>query len=113
MNNVCLIGRLTTDPGVTEVGKGRDAFTVARFTLAVDRYKSDDPDWIPVSCVGSRAEFAEKYLRKGQRVAVTGSIKTSRYEKDGVTYYTWEIYADSIEFADSKKEDQDDRKRRR
>ena len=108
MNTVCLIGRLARDPRISTIGKGKDAMTAARFTVAVDRYEKD-PDWVPCSCVGSRADFVDKYLKKGMRIAVTGSIHTFQYTtEDDETVYSWEIYADRIEFADSKKEDPED-----
>ena len=69
MNKVILMGRLTKDPEVKYV-QGANTFTVARYTLAVNRrFKRDgEPDVDFIGCVafGKSAEFVEKYLKKGQ-----------------------------------------------
>lgn len=54
---------------------------------------------------GKQGEFAEKYLRKGTKVAVSGRIQTGSYtNKEGQTVYTTDIVTDEIEFAESKAE---------
>ena len=99
MNRVELIGRLTKDVEVFTTEKT----TVGRYTLAVDRRFGDGADFISVVVFGKGAEFAQKYFKKGQRVAVTGRIQTGSYEKDGRKNYTFDVVADDQEFADSKK----------
>lgn len=106
MNRVILLGRLTRDPEV-RYSQGSDNMAIARFTLAVDRRgKKDDQqtaDFIGCVCFGRQAEFAEKYLRQGTKVAVTGRIQTGSYtNKDGQKVYTTDIVLDDIEFAESK-----------
>lgn len=75
MNKVILIGRLTRDPDVRYTGEANDK-AVARYILAVDRrYKKDgeqNADFINCTVFGKGAEFAEKYLVKGTKIAVTG-----------------------------------------
>ena len=77
---------------------------MARYTLAVDRRgKKDETDFI--NCIASRkaAEFAEKYLRKGMKIAVTGSIQTGSYtNKEGQKVYTTDVIIDSHEFCEKK-----------
>lgn len=108
MNSVQLMGRLCRDPEVRYFGKGKDQTAVANYTLAIDRSYGEDAktDFIPCVVFGAGAEFAEKYFRKGLRIAVTGRLQSGSYEdKDGKTVYTLDVYVQSQEFADSKQDD--------
>lgn len=105
MNQVILIGRLTRDVDTRTAGETK----VARYTLAVDRrFKRDGEqtaDFIPCVVFGKGAEFAEKYLKKGMKVAVTGRIQTGSYtNKDGNKVYTTEVIVESQEFVEKKSE---------
>lgn len=100
MNHVCLMGRLTADPEI----KNTENTTVARYTIAVDRYgKKDEADFIRCVCFGKTADFAEKYLHKGIKVAVEGRIQTGSYEKDGKKVYTTDVIVNTHYFCESKK----------
>ena len=109
MNRVILMGRLTRDPNISYSQSG-DNMAIARFTLAVDRRgrrqdgaDQQTADFIGCVCFGRQAEFAEKYLRQGTKVAVTGRIQTGSYtNKDGQKVYTTDVVLDDIEFAESK-----------
>ncbi|MBQ9828108.1 MAG: single-stranded DNA-binding protein [Lachnospiraceae bacterium] len=106
MNKVILMGRLTRDPDI-RYSSGDSQTAVARYTLAVDRaFKRDgDPDADFISCVafGRNAEFAERYLRKGMKIAVVGRIQTGSYtNKDNVKVYTTDVIVENQEFAESK-----------
>ncbi len=107
MNKVILMGRLTRDPEV-RYSQGDNAMAIARFSLAVDRRRQNNTDgqtadFINIVAFGRLGEFAEKYLHKGTKVALTGRIQTGSYtNKDGVKVYTTDIIADEIEFAESK-----------
>ena len=106
MNKVILMGRLTRDPDVRYT-TGEKQMTIARFTLAVDRrFKREgepDADFIGCTAFGKTAEFAEKYLKQGTKVAVTGRIQTGSYtNKDGVKVYTTDVVIEECEFAESK-----------
>lgn len=105
MNNVILSGRLTADPEIRHTQAGTP---VANYTLAVDRYSKDEKKADFIRCVawGKRAEFAEKYMQKGRKFIISGSIQTDSYEKDGRKVYTTDIIVNSQEFADSKSEGQ-------
>ena len=105
MNNVVLIGRLTADPEVKEFGKGKNGGTVANYTLAVNRAgQKDEADFIRCCAFNGGAEFAEKFLSKGMKIAVRGEIRTSSYEnKNGDTVYTTEVIVSQHEFCESKK----------
>ena len=106
MNKVILMGRLTKDPDVRYT-QGQEPMCIARYTLAVDRKISrnsnNNADFIPCVCFGKSAEFVEKYLKKGTKMAVVGRIQTGNYtNKDGVKVYTTEIVIEEQEFAESK-----------
>lgn len=109
MNRVILMGRLTRDPEI-RYSQNDQSLAIARYTLAVDRRGRRDAsdgqqtaDFI--SCVAFRqqAEFAEKYLRKGMKIAVTGRIQTGSYtNREGQKVYTTDIIVDDHEFCESK-----------
>lgn len=111
MNKAILVGRLTRDPEV-RYSAGENKTAVARYTLAVDRRikrEGDDQtaDFISIVAFGKSGEFAEKYLHKGMKILVEGSIRTGSYEKDGKKVYTTDVVVDRHEFVDSKKEQGD------
>ena len=106
MNKVILMGRLTRDPEVRYT-QGDNAMAIARYSLAVDRrFKRDgetDADFINCVAFGKSGEFAEKYLKKGTKVAVVGRIQTGSYtNKDGQKVYTTDVVVEEQEFAESK-----------
>lgn len=105
MNKVILMGRLTDNPDVryTQAQNG-EQLCIARYTLAIDRRGKDAGADFP-RCVafGKNGEFAEKYLKKGTKIAITGRIQTGSYEKDGVKHYTTEIIIEEQEFAENKR----------
>ena len=108
MNKAILMGRLTRDPEIRYT-LGDNPMCIARYTLAVDRRfnrNNDDgnnADFIPCVCFGKSAEFVEKYLLKGTKMAVTGRIQTGSYtNRDGVKVYTTEVVIEEQEFAESK-----------
>ena len=105
MNKVILIGRLTRDPDVRNT---QDGLTIARYTLAVDRRfqkeNEQTADFISCTSFGKVAEFTEKYLRQGTKIAVEGRIQTGSYtNKDGQKVFTTDVIVESCEFAESKK----------
>lgn len=101
MNSVVLMGRLTKDPEI----RGTET-KVARYALAVDRRRKDETDFINIVAFGKAAEFAENYLHKGSKVCIAGRIQTGFYtDKDGKRVNTFDVVAESQEFADSKKQD--------
>ena len=106
MNKVILIGRLTRDPDIRYT-QGAEPVAVARYILAVNRARQQDgtqkADFISCIAFGARAEFAEKYLRKGMKIAVAGRIQTGSYtNKDGQKVYTTEVLVSEHEFAEGK-----------
>lgn len=108
MNRVVLMGRLTKDPDVRYT-QGQQQMAIARYTLAVDRRRSkadkdgQQADFISCVAFGKSGEFAEKYLKKGTRIVVSGRIQTGSYtNKDGQKVYTTDVVVEDQEFAESK-----------
>ena len=107
MNKVILMGRLTRDPEV-RYSSGDNSMAIARYSLAVDRRfkrNGDDQATDFINCVafGKAGEFAEKYFRKGTKIAVTGRLQQNKYtNKEGQNVSTYEVVIDEQEFAESK-----------
>lgn len=105
LNKAILIGRLTKDPDVRYSNNNGEQLCIARYTLAVDRIKKGETDFINIVAFGKNGEFAEKYLSKGTKIAVEGRIQTGSYEdKDGKKVYTTDIVVEKHEFCESKGE---------
>lgn len=105
MNKTILTGRLTRDPEIRYM-QNESATAIARYSLAVPRkIKTDGNDCDFINCVafGKSAEFAEKYLHKGIKIAVTGRLQTGSYtDKDGRKVYTTDVIVEEQEFCESK-----------
>ena len=113
MNKVELIGRLTRDAEI-RYSQGENPMAIARYTLAVDRrFKKDGEataDFINCVAFGKNGEFAEKYLYKGTKIAVSGRIQTGSYtNKDGQKVYTTDVVVEEQEFCESKSSNQQDK----
>ena len=101
MNRVLLSGRMTRDPELKTTAGGK---SVCSFYLAVDRSK-DESDFPTIVCWDETAEFCHRYLNKGRKIIVEGKLRTRNFEdRDGNKRTATEVYADHIEFADSKPE---------
>lgn len=110
MNKAILLGPITRDPEI-RYSQGENPTAIARFTIAVDRKfkKADDTqkaDFIGCIAFGKQAEFIDKYFRKGMKMAAVGRIQTGSYtNKDGQKIYTTDVVIEDVEFAESKKAD--------
>ena len=111
MNKVILMGRLTRDPNVrySPRNNSQEEMAIARYTLAVDRRGAKDgqqsADFISCVAFGRDGEFAEKYLKQGTKVVVTGRIQTGSYtNRDGQKVYTTDVIVEEQEFAESRAE---------
>ena len=110
MNKVILMGRLTRDPEVRYSSGAEGQMAIARYTIAVDRRgrrngngDEQTADFIGCVAFGRQGEFADKYLKKGTKVAITGRIQTGSYtNKDGQKVYTTDVVVEEQEFAESK-----------
>lgn len=107
MNKVILSGRLTKDPEV-RYSQGDKSTAVARYTLAVQRtFKNSngeqDADFISCVAFGKQGEFAEKYLKQGTKIIISGRIQTGSYtNKDGAKVYTTDVVIETQEFCEKK-----------
>ena len=105
MNAVCLMGRLTADP---ELRHTQSQVAVTSFTVAVDRAytpkgQEKQTDFINIVAWRQTAEFVCRYFRKGQRIALQGSLQSRSYtDKDGNKRTAYEVVADHVFFAESK-----------
>lgn len=98
MNKLFAIGRLTADPEVKDVKETK----LCAFVLAVPKTK-EETDFFRCVAWGKTAEIIGKYLKKGSKIGIEGSLHTRTYEtKDKQKAYTWEILVDGIDFMDSK-----------
>ncbi len=107
LNKVILMGRLTRNPEV-RYSQGEKATCVAKYTLAVNRrfHREGEQDADFINCVafGKQGEFAEKYLKQGTKIVISGRIQTGGYtNRDGVKVYTTDVVIEEQEFAESKK----------
>lgn len=106
MNKVALIGRLTRDP---EIRYTKDNIAIASYTLAIDRKYAKEgqqsADFINCKVFGKGADFVERYLKQGVKIAVAGRLQSGSYtDKDGRKVYTTDVIVEEHEFAESKKE---------
>lgn len=107
VNKVILIGNLGRDPELRHTQKGT---AVCRLNLATTRTwfnkgtetKHEETEWHRVSVWGKQAEHCDKYLAKGRSCYIEGRLQTSKYEQDGVTKYSTEIIADTVQFLGGK-----------
>lgn len=103
MNKVILIGRLTKHPEVRYGGKKED-ITIADYTLAVDKYGSDEANFIRCRAIGARGDFADKYLDKGMKIAVEGELTVDTWEDGDERRYMTYVLVSSHEFCEPKRE---------
>ena len=103
MNKCMMIGRLTRDPEVRVTQDGQT--TIAKFGIAVDRRgKEDKADFFNVTAFNKTAQFAEKYLKKGTKIALAGRLQQDEYtNKDGQKVTSVSVVAEEVEFCESKK----------
>lgn len=108
MNKVILIGHAGKDADCMPVG----ATDVSKFSLATSETYIDKAgnrvvttEWHNITCWGSLAKLAYKYIKKGSHVAIEGKIHNSSYVKDGIMRYTSEVVVSDLKFLDKKPEE--------
>lgn len=104
MNKIILTGRLCADPEIKQTTSGT---TIATYRFATNRaYKREgqpDADFFNCKAFGKSAEFVERYLKKGTKIAIIGHVETGSYtNKNGVKIPTFEVLVDEHEFMESK-----------
>ena len=109
MNNVILSGRLTKDPEFSTTNNG---INFCRFSIAVERkFANDDgekeADFINIVTWRGLADNCNKFLRKGNKINVVGSLQTRTYDgQDGSKRYVTEVVANEVEFLSPKSENE-------
>lgn len=101
INQVILMGRLTRDPELRSTPSGK---SITSFSIAVDRYNSEDTDFFDITAWDKLAEISNQYLNKGSKVIVQGRLQLDRWEKDGQKNSKISITAYDVTFLDSKKD---------
>jgi len=102
MNKIILIGNLTRDPELTETAQGKK---LCKFTIAVDRaFDKEKTDFFSCSAWEQKAEVIQKYVKKGNKLGVTGRLEINETEKDGVKTRHHNIIVEEIEFLTPKLE---------
>lgn len=101
MNSITFTGRLGKDP---EIKKNSNGTEYVALNIAVDRIanKQRVTDWIPTVFLGSSASTVNKYVGKGGRVSVTGTLTTNTYEKDGKKNTSFSVIVDKFDIIDFK-----------
>ncbi len=107
MNKVIIIGRMTADPEFRQTQSG---ISSCRFTVAVNRnFKNAngeyEADFITCAAWRQTAEFVSKYFKKGQMIALEGTLRTGSYQDrnhSDVTHYTTDVFVDNVEFCGGK-----------
>ena len=109
INSVTIIGRLCSDMELKYTNSGT---AVGNLSLAVNRSRKQGDQWIEeasffnIQLWGKRSESLAQYLLKGTKIAVSGSLKQDRWEKDGQKQSKVYIHADNIQLLGGKKDSQ-------
>lgn len=109
INKVILVGNLGNDPETKSTSSGT---TVCNFRVATGEAWKDQQgvlqertEWHRIVVWGKLAEICGEYLRKGAKVYIEGSLRTSSYEKNGEKRYSTDIVANEMQMLDSKRDD--------
>lgn len=103
MNKVFLIGNLTKDP---EQKTSKSGKTYAKFSLAINRYPYYGVDYFDCIAFDTTGENVSKYTKKGQKLAVIGSLRMDSYtDSKGVSRVQTHIVCENVEFLSSRTEE--------
>lgn len=110
MNKVIIMGRLCADPEFRQTPSG---VATCRFSVAVNRPFTNkqtgerEADFIRVTCWRQQAEFVSRYFRKGNMIAVEGSLRNNDWtDQNGVKHYSMDVQAENVHFCESKNPNQ-------
>ena len=108
MNKHVLTGRPTADPEISYFDKDGEKKMVAKFTLASNHMHDNEADFFRCVTFGKKADFVEKYVKKGIHLLITGSERNNNYkDKEGKTVYGMNLVIETIEMLDKKKTGQE------
>lgn len=103
MNTTILLGRFTRD---NDVRYSQSGMAILTNTIAVNRMKQDEADFISVKAFDKNAENINKYFNKGNLICIQGHIQTGKYENsEGRMIYTTDVIIDRWDFTGEKKAD--------
>lgn len=111
INSVIIVGRLTRDVELKYMNNGN---AVASMSIAVNRSKREGDQWVSeahffdVSYFGKGAEAVKPYLTKGKQIAIQGSLRQNRWEKDGQKQSRISIVADNVQLLGGKSDGNSD-----
>ena len=104
MNKLIIVGNLTRDPELRTTQNGKNVCT---FTVAVNRRKGEEVDYFRVTAWDQLGDNCQRYLAKGRKVAVVGSVSVNSYTtQNGEHRASLEVSASEVEFLSSKNEGQ-------
>lgn len=108
VNKVILLGNLGKDPEIKYTTSG---VAVCNFQIATSRtwkngkgVRQEETEWHSIVTFNNLAESCAEFLKKGSKVYIEGRIKTEKWEKDGETRQATKIYAQTVQFLDTRKE---------
>ncbi|HSG46979.1 MAG TPA: single-stranded DNA-binding protein [Longimicrobiales bacterium] len=107
VNKIILVGHVGRDPEIRETQTGKK---VANFSLATHRWSTaggeegERTDWHRLTLWNKQAQFAEEYIRTGDRVYVEGRLEYDSYERDGVTIPSADIHVSEVVLLGSARE---------
>ena len=105
LNNVQLIGHLGRDPETRFTPTGKK---VCNFTVAVNRYGAQDPDWFNIEAWDKLGEICQQYLSKGKLVFMEGRLKTHRWTDDkGEVHFRTQVVVRRMQMLDRKPGEQE------
>ena len=109
MNKVIVSGRITNDLELRTTANGKH---FVAFNIAVNEGSGENQTthFFNVNAWEANADFLIKYMEKGRKLLIEGSLKTSQYEKEGKKYTNTYILASHFDFMDSKKEEKEEEK---
>lgn len=108
INKVIVLGNVGKEPETRSFDSGD---TVTNFSVATsEKWKDktsgelkESTEWHRVSCFGKLSEIASKYVKKGDKIYVEGSLRTRKWtDASGVEKYSTEVKAEKIELLGSK-----------
>ena len=104
MNMIVLMGRLARSPDIRQISTQKGETKVARFPLVVKRNRTNKAFAVMITAYGSNADFVEKYLEQGTKIALSGELVISQIkdEQTGTASYYTEVIVDTMEFAEAK-----------
>ena len=104
MNMIVLMGRLARSPDIRQISTLKGETKVARFPLVVKRNRTNKAFAVMITAYGSNADFVEKYLEQGTKIALSGELVISQIkdEQTGTASYYTEVIVDTMEFAEAK-----------